>query len=182
MDKVPLKSIMSIGRVAELVAIGPTVGVLDDRGPDSIGKLTESVTTDQVADRLIWDSTGRVAESVVSGPSVERLIGGRRVIGCVGIFVGSVVIKPPDVKLPGMRTDLLVVRIESLMNKPPDVMLLGGSPDTLGKPSERVASELPGVRLPGGLITGGSPVVPVVIGPSVERLEEERPVSLEELG
>lgn len=182
MDKVPLETIISIGRVAELVVIGPTVEVLDDRRPDSVGKLAESVTTDQVADKLVWNSSGGVAESVVSGPSVERLIGGRRVIGCVGILAGSVVIKPPDVKLPGMRTYLLVVRIESLVNKPPDVMLLGGSPDTLGKPSEAVASELPGVRLPGGLITGGSPVMPVVIGPAVERLEEERPVSLEELG
>lgn len=59
-------------------------------------------------------------------------------------------------------------------------MLLGGSPDTLGKPSEPVASEC--VRLPGGLITCGSPVVPVVIGPSVERLDEGRLVSLEKLG
>lgn len=182
MDKVPLETITSIGRVAELVVIGPIVEVLDDRSPDSVGTLAESVTGDPVVDKLVWDSTGRVAVSVVSGPSVERLIGGRTGIGCVGIFAGSVVIKPPDVKVPGMRTDLLVVRIESLVNKPPDVMLLGGSPDTLGRPSEPVASELPGVRLPGGLITCGSPVVPVVIGPSVERLEGGRPVSLEKLG
>lgn len=182
MDKVPLETITSIGRVAELVVIGPTVEVLDDRRPDSVGKLAEPVKIDQVADKLVWDSTGRVVESVVSGPSVERLIGCRRVIGCVGIFAGPVVIKLPDVKLPGMRTDLLVIRIESLVNKTPDVILLGGSPDTLGKPPEAVASELPGVRLPGELITGGSPVMTVVIGPAVERLEEGKPVSLEELG
>lgn len=112
MDKVPLETITSIGRVAELVVIGPIVEVLDDRSLDSVGTLAESVTTDPVVDRLVWDSTGRDAESVVSGPSVERLIGGRTVTGCVGIFAGSVVIKPPDVKVPGMRTYLLVVRIE----------------------------------------------------------------------
>lgn len=179
MDKVPLETITLIGRVAELVVIRPIVEVLDDRSPDPVGTLAESVTTDPVVDKLVWDSTGRVAESVVSGPSVERLIG---LIGCVGIFAGSVVMKPPDVKVPGMRTDLLVVRIESLVNKTPDVMLLGGSPDTLGKTSEPVASVLLGARLPGRLITCGSPVVPVVIGPSVERLEEGRPVSLEKLG
>lgn len=108
MDEVPLEMITSIGRVAELVVIGPIVEVLDDRSPDSAGILAESVKTDPVVDKLVWDSTGRDAESVVSGPSVERLIGGRTVIGCVG----SVVIKAPDVKVPGMRTDLLVVRIE----------------------------------------------------------------------
>lgn len=43
-------------------------------------------------------------------------------------------------------------------------------------------SESPDVRLPGGRITGGPPVVPVVIGPSVERLKEGRPVSLDKLG
>lgn len=182
MDNVPLEMIASIGRVAELVVIRPIVEVLDDRSPDSVGALAELVTADPVVDKLVWDSTGRVAESVVSGPSVDALIGGRTVIGCVGIFAGSVVIKPPDVKVPGMRTDLLVVRIESLVNKPPDVMLLGGSPDTLGIPSEPVASVLPGVRLPGGLVTCASSAVPVVIGPSVERLEEGRPVSLEKLG
>lgn len=61
-------------------------------------------------------------------------------------------------------------------------MLPGGRPDTLGKPSEPVVSEPPDVRLPEGRISGGSPVVPVVIGPSVERLEEGRPVSLDKLG
>lgn len=181
-DKVSVETIMSVGRVAELVVIGPLVDILDDRSPDSVGTLAESVTTDLPVDKLVGNTTGRVAESVVSEPSVERLIGGRTVTGCVGIFAGSVVIKPLDVKVPGMRTDLLVVRIESLVNKPLGVMLLGGSPDTLGKPSEPVANELPDVRLPGGLITRGSPVVPVVIGPSVERLEEGRPISLEKLG
>lgn len=174
--KVPLETITSTGRVAELVVIGPLVEIPDDRSPDSVWTLAESVTTDPPV------STGRVAESVVSGPSVERLIRGKPVIGCVGIFSESVVIKPPDVKVPGMRTDLLVVRIESLVNKPLDVMLLGGSPDTLGKPSEPVVNELSGARLPGGLITCGSPMVPVVIGPSVERLEEERAVFVEKLG
>lgn len=182
MDKVPLETITSIGRVTELVVIEPIVEVLNDRSPDSVGTLAKSVTNDPVVDKLVWDSTERAAESVVSGPSVERLIGGRTLIGCVGIFTGPVVIKPPEVKVPGMRTDLLVVRIGSLVNKPPDVMFLGGSADTLGKPSKPIASELPGVRPPGGLITCGSPVVPVVIGPSVERLEEGRPVSLEKLG
>lgn len=182
MDKVPLETITSIGRVAGFVVIRPIVEVLDDRSPDSVGTLAELVTTDLVVDKLVWGSTGRAAESVVSGPSVERLTGSRTVIGCVGIFAGSVVIKPPDVKVPGMRTDLLVVRIESLVNKPPDVMLLGGSPDTLGKTSEPVASALPGVGLPEGLVTSGSPAVPVVIGPSVERLEEGIAVSLEKLG
>lgn len=43
-------------------------------------------------------------------------------------------------------------------------------------------SEPPDVRLPGACITGGPPVMPVVIGPSVERLQEERLVSLDKLG
>lgn len=180
--KVSLETIVTTGRVAELVVIGPLVEILDDGSPDSVGTLAEPVTTDTPVDKLVGNSTGRVAESVVRGRSVERLLGGRTVIGCVGIFAGSVVIKPPDVKVPGMRIDLLVVRIESLVNKSPDVMLLGGSPDALGKPSEPVASELPDVRLPEGLVTCTSPLGPVVIGPSVERLEEGRPVSLEKLG
>lgn len=156
--------------------IGLLVEILEDRSPDSVRTLAESVTTDPAVDKLVGVSTGNVKESV------ERLIGGRTAIGCVGILAGSVMIKLPDVKVPGMRTDLLVVRIESLVNKPPDVMLPGGSPDTLGKPSEPGVSEPPDVNLPGGLITCGPPMVPVVIGPSVERLEEERPVSLEGLG
>lgn len=66
---------------------------------------------------------GGVTELVVSGPSVEKLVGGRTISGCVKLLAGSVVVKSSDVKVPGMRTDLLVVRIEPLVNKAPDVML-----------------------------------------------------------
>lgn len=178
-EKVPRETIVSIGRVLVLVVIGPLFETFDDRSPDSIGTLAESVTSDPPVDKLVGDSTGKVTESVVSGPSVEKLMGGRTVSGCVGVLAGSVVVKPPDVKVPGMRTYLLVVRIELLVNKPPDAMLPGGRPDTLGKLPEPVMSEPPDVRLPGGRIVGGPPVVPVVIGPSVERL---RPVSPDKLG
>lgn len=47
----------------------------------------------------------------------------RTVSGCVKLLAGSVVVKSSDVKVPGMRTDLLVVRIEPLVNRAPDVML-----------------------------------------------------------
>lgn len=173
---------MSIGVVAELVVIGPLVEILDDRSPGLVGTLAESVTSNPPVNRLVGGSTERVTESVVGGPFVEKLIGGRTVNGCVGILAGLVVSKSSDVKVPGMRTDLLMVRIELLRNKPSDVMLPGGGPETLGRPAEPVVSELLDVRLPGGRITDGSPVVPVVVGPLVERLEEGRPVSLEKLG
>lgn len=182
-DKVPRGTIVPIGRVPELVVIGPLVETLDDGSPDSVGTLAESVISDPPVDKPVRDSTGKATESVVIGPSVEKLMGGRTVSGCVGILAGSLVVKsvvkPPEVNVPGMRTDLLVVRIELLVNKPLDVMLLGGRPDTLGKLSEPVKSVSPDVRLPGGRIACGSPMVPVVIGPLVERL---RPVSLDELG
>lgn len=121
-DKVP-RGGMPMGRVPELVVIGPLVEILDDRSPDLVGTLAESVTSEPPVDKLVGYSTGRVTEFVVSGPSVGELMGGRTVSGCVRILAGSVAVKSSDVKVPGMRTDLLVVRIEPLVNKPPDVML-----------------------------------------------------------
>ena len=121
-DKVPSGG-MSMGRVPELVVIGPLVEILDNRSPDSVRTLAEPVISEPPVDKLVADPTGRVTELVVSGPSVENLMGGRTVSGCVELLAGSVVVKSSDVKVPGMRTDLLVVIIEPLVKKPPDVML-----------------------------------------------------------
>lgn len=121
-DKVPSGG-MSMGRVPELVVIGPSVEILDDRSPDSVGTLAEPVISVPPVDKLVADSTGRVTELVVSRPSLEKLMGGRTVSGCVELLAGSAVVKISDVKVPGMRTDLLEVRIEPLVKIPPDVML-----------------------------------------------------------